>query len=400
MEFSFKKLKYIHFSDVIDFFKILLSFFPGMVLRLYKKDIWLISERKNDAHDNGYWLFKYIRENYPEKNAYYSISFKSNDYKNKIKPLGNAIPHGTFKHHIYFWAAKKYISAHVGNGYPASFMCRLFIMHGFYFFKIAFIQHGVIYSVPEYLLREKNRFDLFIVTNQKERNLIINDLHYPSDMVKCTGICRHDNLFSTKPIKNRILVMPTWRGWLYPKYNESLNDTLKNLMESDYFKCYTALLNDKRLLDFADKQGLEIVYFPHNQMQPYLKQFKEACPNVICADANEYDVQQALIDAQFLVTDYSSIFIDFAYMKKPMTYFQFDIEEFYAKHKDTKGYFDFSTDGFGNISKTVDQVVDEIIKSYNAGFEMEEVFKKRVDEFFEYRDTDNTKRNYDEIVKM
>ena len=62
MKFAFRKLKYIHFSDIIDMLKILLSFIPGMILKAVKKDIWLVSERENDAHDNGYWFYKYVRE--------------------------------------------------------------------------------------------------------------------------------------------------------------------------------------------------------------------------------------------------------------------------------------------------------------------------------------------------
>ena len=49
------------------------------------KDIWLISERGTEAKDNGYWMFKYIRENHPEINVYYLIdkNYKK-DYLNTI----------------------------------------------------------------------------------------------------------------------------------------------------------------------------------------------------------------------------------------------------------------------------------------------------------------------------
>lgn len=50
-----------------------LSFF------ITKKDIWLICEKKTEARDNGYHLYKYIRENSPEISIYYIISRDSND---------------------------------------------------------------------------------------------------------------------------------------------------------------------------------------------------------------------------------------------------------------------------------------------------------------------------------
>lgn len=50
------------------------------------------------------------------------------------------------------------------------------------------------------------------------------------------------------------------------------------------------------------------------------------------------DVQALLKSAAFLVTDYSSIAFDFAYMYKPMVYFQFDQERF-REGQYPSGYF-------------------------------------------------------------
>lgn len=399
MKFSFNKLKYIHFRDICDLFLIVISFIPGMILKAVKKDIWLISERENDAHDNGYWFFKYVRENYPEKNAYYSISFDCNDYRNKIKPLGNAIKHGSFKHHIYFWAASKYISAHVGNGFPASFMCRLFLMTGFYRFKVVFLQHGVIYNYNEYLLKELNKIDLFITSAEDERDSIIKDLHYTEEETVCTGLCRYDNLLTGEVIKNRVLIMPTWRWWLQPEHGAKNEDIIDEIRSSDYYKNFMELFSNERLLDFAEENNLELVYFPHNQMQPFIEDFKKKCPRIICAYASEYDVQQALKDSAFLITDYSSIFFDFAYMKKPMVYFQFDQEEFRSRHY-AEGYFTCERDGFGPVAKTVDETVDVLIESLKNGFVMDDKYKERVDRFFTFRDRDNTKRNFEAVLKL
>lgn len=399
MKFSFNKLKYIHLSDIVDFLKIVLSFIPGMILKTFKKDIWLVSERENDAHDNGYWFFKYVRENHPEINVYYSISFNCKDYEEKIKPLGNAIKYGTFKHHIYFWACEKYISAHVGNGFPAPFMCRLFLMTGFYKFKVVFLQHGVTVNKPDYLLSENNKFDLFIAAADREMESIINDLHYSPQQVPCLGFCRYDNLSNAKTIKNRVLIMPTWRHWLYPEYGEKNESVVETIRNSSYFKNYMALFTDKRLIEFAENNDLELIYFPHNQMQPFIDDFKKSCPHIKCVSPAEYDVQQALMDSAFLITDYSSIFFDFAYMKKPLVCFQFDKEEFREKHY-AEGYFSYENDGYGPCVRTVDEVVNFLIDSFNNGFKMKDEYSNRVDEFFKFTDADNSKRNFEAVLNL
>ncbi len=399
MKFAFNKLKYIHFNDIVDLIKIVLAFLPGMVLKAIKKEIWLVAERENDAHDNGYWFYKYVRENYPEKNVYYAISFDCPDYESRIKPLGNAIKHGSFKHHVYFWATTKYVSPHIGNGFPAPFMCRLFLMQGLYRFKVVFLQHGVTSNIPDYLLSENNKIDLFIVAAEREMESVVKDLHYKDEQVALTGMCRFDNLLNCEVMKNRILVMPTWRHWLYPEYGKKTEEMVDEIRKSQYFKNFKALFSNERLLKFVEENNLELVYFPHNQMQPFIDEFKESCPNIICAKATEYDVQQALRDAAFLITDYSSIFFDFAYMKKPLVYFQFDYEEFREKHY-PEGYFDFTDDGFGPVARNVDEMVDVIIESYKNGFKMNEIYKQRVDDFFTYRDNENCRRNYDVIENL
>ena len=72
-------------------------------------------------------------------------------------------------------------------------------------------------------------------------------------------------------------------------------------------------------------------------MQPFLSEF-EGNKRIKIASTEEYDVQTVLKESAYLITDYSSISFDFAYMKKPLCYFQFDYAEFREKHY-PEGYF-------------------------------------------------------------
>ena len=119
-----KVLSLIKLKDIFDAVKILASCPLGLILKIFKKNLWIISEMEHTARDNGYWFFKYMRENHPERNVYYPIQFDSPDYK-KVAKLGNVIRHGSFKHHIYTWCAEADISARTGRGLPAPFMSRL-----------------------------------------------------------------------------------------------------------------------------------------------------------------------------------------------------------------------------------------------------------------------------------
>ena len=84
--------------------------------------------------------------------------------------------------------------------------------------------------------------------------------------------------------------------------------------------------------------------------------FKEYCFNkdIIIADKDTFDVQDLLIRSQILITDYSSVFFDFAYMKKPEIFFQFDNERYRNSHY-KEGYFSYELDGFGKVTYNRDE---------------------------------------------
>ena len=48
------KLKKIKPKHILEMLVILISFIPGMILRLIKRDIWIVAENGDDAKDNGY----------------------------------------------------------------------------------------------------------------------------------------------------------------------------------------------------------------------------------------------------------------------------------------------------------------------------------------------------------
>lgn len=393
-----KKMAIVRPRDVADFFIILAACPCGLILRLFKRHLWLVSEMEHTARDNGYWFFRFMRENYPDRPVYYPIRFDSPDYP-KVAALGNVIRHGSFRHHIYAWAAEMDISARTGRGLPAQFMCRQFLMMGLYPFKEVFLQHGVIKESPPFLLRERNRIDMFVATTEPEAEEICTGLHYDREQVAVTGLPRYDQLNEFTVDPRQILVMPTWRFWLYPPFGKTAEDVADEVKASNYVQTWCRFLANERLNRFLEEQDLHLLFFPHSQMQPFLSAFTGGNARVRIASSEEYDVQQALKESAYLITDYSSIFFDFAYMKKPMCYFQFDYEEFRSRHY-PEGYFSYPRDGFGPVVQTVEALVDELIRAHAAGFVMPTVYSSRVDATFRYRDSDNCRRVLEAIEQL
>lgn len=113
-----------------------------------------------------------------------------------------------------------------------------------------------------------------------------------------------------------------------------------------------------------------------------------------------YDYVDALRRGSMMITDYSGVGFDFAYMKKPIIYTQFDSDNIFDKHYYKKGYFDYIEDGFGDITHDYDSSIDAIIKMIESGCKMPKKYQNRVDKFFDYHDHDNSRRIYEAIIDI
>ena len=99
-----------------------------------------------------------------------------------------------------------------------------------------------------------------------------------------------------------------------------------------------------------------------------------------------------------MVTDYSSVLFDFAYLKKPVVYTHFDKEEFFAGQIYDEGYFSYENDGFGPVCYDMDSTVDAIIEDLERDCRNEEKYLERLDRFFAYDDNNSCERAYKAII--
>lgn len=376
----------------IDMSKIALCKVISIIMKFNKnnRDIWLIGERKDEAKDNGYHLFKYIRSNHPEQKIYYIIEKKSNDVK-KIEQYKNIIYYDSFKHYLYYVMSTKLICAHQSSTVPSSPVCWKLLDYKLFKKKKIYIKHGIIKEKIKSHMYENTKFDMIVCGAKPEYDFVKSELGYPVESVKYLGLCRFDNLHNFN-VKNQILVMPTWRAWFGSTWGKEDDD---DFLESDYFKNYQALITNKKLEKYLEENDTELIFYPHYEMQRYLKYFETDSKKIIIADSKKYDVQQLLKESKLLITDYSSVAFDFAYMKKPIIYYQFDKEEYDSKHY-AKGYFEYERDGFGPVLKEIDEVVDEIYKSNKN----ENLYCEKIDSFFKLRDDNNCYRHFNEIKKI
>ena len=86
------------FSYVREGFLMLFFVPAGAFCRHFSKkyrNLWLVAERGNDARDNGYRFYEYLRTMHPEVNAHYVITTDSAD-EMKIAALGGGVRYRGF----------------------------------------------------------------------------------------------------------------------------------------------------------------------------------------------------------------------------------------------------------------------------------------------------------------
>lgn len=372
-----------------------------MYPKLHGKDIWIIGEREDTAQDNSYHLFKWIRENEPKRRVYYAINGDSPD-RAKIDHLGGVIDRLSWKYRAYLLHATRLINAYdleAYLGFPG--LSKRAFLRGYgdlLRYKRVFLQHGVVYNdVVGSIHAQVTNVDMVLTTGRSERAYYAEHCGYGYDRVAATGLPRYDAL---KPVTGprKILVMPTWRRDIVaPSYNKAAKPEIP-FAASEYYRFFSALLRDQRLLKALQHHGVELEFMPHYEIRPYLKHFRIDHPSITVSSTGR-DVQLAMRECSLLVTDYSSVFFDVAYMGKPIVYTNFDDDAFYSKHY-KRGYFDLARDGFGPACGSVDQAVDEIIASIARDFVVEHEYRRRAKEFFVLRDTNNCERAFNVIDSM
>lgn len=347
---------------------------------LKTKDYWIIVERGYDARDNAYYFYEYMKREHPEQKVYYIIDSKSADYQ-RVKE--DAIEYKSLKTIFRVYRSEKIISTHYGTAiYNLSgrYIHLPKINHKFYF-----LQHGIIKDNIIGLHFKNAPKRLFICGAYPEYQYVKETYGYPDGIVRYTGLARFDNLHNFET-KKQILVMPTWRSWC---------DT--DFKNSEYFKCWNEFLNNQSLINYLENNNVQLIFYPHYEVQKHLSLFSTKSDKIILASFEDYDVQTLLKESAVLVTDYSSVYFDFAYMKKPVIYYQFDKERFFSHHYN-KGYFDYETMGFGKVCESETEVINELNIIIQDQLKLNSYYLKRTENFFPLYDDKNCERIYNAIV--
>ena len=108
------------------------------------------------------------------------------------------------------------------------------------------------------------------------------------------------------------------------------------------------------------------------------------------------DINELYIISDILITDYSSVFFDYANLKRPMIFYMYDLEHY--RDESNGFYFDVEEELPGKIVKTDDDLIAEI-KRVSKEFEYDDKYRRFNDKFNYLDDGNASKRVVNEIIK-
>ncbi len=368
--------------------------------------IWIFADRQHYAGDNGEWMYRYVNsQNNGKIKTYFVLDGNSPDFE-RMKQFGSVVANKTWKYYSLFFRADMLIASHFdrANVYP------FYPVHEEYvkdLFKHRFIylQHGVI---KDNLCRDNAKLhtnvSCFIVSGYKEyKSLLEYPYGYAEKDVWLSGLARYDQIYNCTSVEGQkvVLIAPTWRNNmrnLHWHNGDGLIEYSPLFRETEYFRFYHALLNDERILETMRQYGYKGCFRLHPLLRYFVKEFEGN--EVFSIEVSSPGYREEIAQTSLLVTDYSSIAFDYAYAYKPCVYAQFDADTFYHGHTYSQGYFCYERDGFGPVCYDYDSTVQAIIRAIKNGCVMEDVYRKRAEKFFPFRDGKCCERIYQKILEI
>lgn len=321
---------------------------------------------------------KYIYEYLAQHNTknYKFIWVLNNDTK---PPYGATVVRRFSREYAYYLAKSKYFVFNVRQ--PLWFVKRkgqvfLETWHGTPLKKLVFDQDEVTAASPLYkaqFFRQKQEWDYLIAANPFSTETFRRCFKFDNEMLE-VGYPRNDLMYHPNkdqitldlkkklgiPLdKKTILYAPTWRDDEFygaGQYKFTLKLDLQKMKEALSDEYVVLLRTHHYIADNLDVTGVED----------------------FAINLSKYDdITEIYLVSDICITDYSSVFFDYANLKRPVLFYTYDIE----KYRDIlRGfYIDINKEVPGPLLYTTEEVV-EAIQNIDS---ISEQYKERYEEFYE-----------------
>ena len=367
-------------------------------------DAWVLMDRDVQADDNAEHLYRHLRAAHPEVNARFVLARGSHDWKRLKREGFRLVPFGSLRHTLLMLNASHLIASHIDryvlDAVPASrFPGRLR-------YRLTFLQHGVTKDDLSDWFNTKEIDCLVTASPQEYASIAGSGTRYKFSAreTALTGFPRHDALVAHagESAERVILIMPTWRAGLAgtPRRGTFKRRLNTSFTESAYFREWNALIASPALAAMVAQFGYRVQFYPHANIAAYASCF-DLPPHCELVTHPAGSIQDVFRRAAVMITDYSSVAFEFALLRRPVVYFQFDREAvFNGAHIYRQGYFDYERDGFGPVCATREEALSALQSLLARGARPAQVYAARAASFLPLRDGGCCERTYRAIATL
>ena len=362
------------------------------------KENWVFCESffgKNYS-DSPKYVYEYLSKQYPGKFRFIWVIDKKNT---KIPYRHTKVKRFSFRYSYYLARSKYYIF----NGRQPEWVKKrrgnIFLQtwHGTPLKKLVFDLEDINSATPRYksqTYKQSRAWDYLIAANQYSSDIFRRCFMYDKTMLE-TGYPRNDILHDKNKEdiaeqikvklgipkdKKTILYAPTWRDdefYTKGRYKFTLKLDLA-LMKEKLGSEYVILLRTHYFIaDALDVTGLEGFAF----------------------NLSKYDdISELYLISDILITDYSSVFFDYANLKRPMLFFTYDLE----KYRDVlRGfYIDIEEELPGPLLFTTDEIITAVGNIGQIEKQYHQKYEKFYDKYCAWEDGQASRKVAEEVFDL
>lgn len=345
--------------------------------KMKQKDNWIVFESFVGRNYSGQpkYIYRYLQKNYGSKFKYIWVV---NDKNLVIDGNCKKIKRFGLKYYYYMTRSKYWVNnMRQPHAYPKrDSQIMLETWHGTPLKKLVFDMDDVHSANPKYkqiVYKQSRKWDYLLSDNPFSTEKFQSCFMYEKDKILELGYPANDPLYDkdldkkadelkTKlgiPKNKKVLLYaPTWRddnSYGAGEYKFELALDLKRLKEEIGDEYVILLRMHYWIVDKLDLTGMS---------------------DFVINVSNYSDITDIYIVSDICMTDYSSVFFDYANLKRPILYYMYDLE----KYRDVlRGfYLDIEKELPGPILQTNDEVIDAI-KNIDK---VNEEYKDKYQEFY------------------
>jgi CDP-glycerol glycerophosphotransferase len=349
-------------------YKIIFKLF-GSILSKDNRMVIFESFMGKQFSDNPRAIYEYLEENYPEYKLIWSIDKNKQDEFSSRDIL--VIKRFSLKWLYYmnkskFWVVNSRLPIWIPKPRKTIY---LQTWHGTPLKRLAADMDEVhmpgttTEKYKENFLKEASKWDYLISPNFYSTKIFKRAFGFNKTMLEY-GYPRNDYLinnssnekvinniknYNNLPLNKKIILYaPTWRDNQYHTKGKYKFD-----LEIDFDMLQQELGNEYIIL-------LRLHYLVADNLD--LSKYRG-----FIYDFSKYqDIRELYVISDLLITDYSSVFFDYANLNRPMLFYVYDIEDYRDKLRGF--YFDFESEAPGPLVKTTEGLIKEIKKIETIGF--------------------------------